>query len=569
MNKTSLLVQAGGRQFILYCILAPIATFASTLFAMSLQPVIDTGLSRDLVAFGKASVFTVILVVVDGLTMYWEQIQKEKVVTACTRELRLRYFKNFLQQRTDRFFGEDSASYISKITLDTETISEKYCRSILNIYKSVWSLVISISFIVAARWELALFVIVFSLLTVNLPKLFQKGADKSEADYLESSAGHLAKVKESIHNFLVIRLHGLEQAQNEDYRMAAADVEKSNIDRQKKILSVNAAACGISGLSFVLIIIFCMVLVLLGKLSVGYTMSVSQLLGGIMAPFEMLPGYLLAYRTGRDLYRANASLSEDAKDRSNATVDAMIPLRGSIQIKNVSFAYADSPDILNGIELSMDFGKKYALVGTSGSGKSTLAKILMGFFHPTKGQVLIGGVPLDKFDKEVLYKQISYQSQSVTFFNDTVKNNILLGEEVTDERWSEIVRLSQLNETLEKFAEGENTTITEEGKNISGGEAQRVGLARCLARSPVFMVFDEITASLDNKTAGKIEETLHSFPNAGILLITHRVNKESMKGFDSIFVLDHGKIIEQGTMDELMEKQGSFYHLVNGSSVDK
>ena len=525
-----------------YALICPFATVTSTAFAMSLQPIIDVGLTGDGRAFVTTTAAAVIIACLSELSFYIENIIKNGVVISYTKNLRIHYFRTFFQQDIARFLEKDSAEYLSKLTVDAEVIGQKYCESMLRLYKSLWSLAISSVCIASARWELAIYVLVISCISVNLPRLFQGKANASEQDYLESSSAHIKLAQESIRNYLVIRLFKLRPSQLEQYEQAVSAVERRDNTR-------------------------CMVFVLQGKLSVGYTMSVSQLLGGIQFPFEILPGYLVAYRSGRDLYWTNeAELQKDVKAEGGKTL-RLTPTDNRMEINQMSFSYnTDHPAILDGVSLSLDLKKKYAVVGESGSGKSTLAKIVMGLLEPSCGDVWLNGVPLCEIDKSSLYDVITYQDQSASFFNGTIKENIVLGEQLPENTWRQIITASCLDGLLDKLPEGEFTVIEENGKNISGGEAQRICLARCLARRPSFIIFDEIAAALDTQNAAAIEKSILSLENTGILQITHRIAEENMRQYDSIFVLKGGRIAEQGTWDDLVAQKGEFYRLLIHSS---
>lgn len=190
----------------------------------------------------------------------------------------------------------------------------------------------------------------------------------------------------------------------------------------------------------------------------------------------------------------------------------------------------------------------------------------MGLLEPSCGAVWLNGVPLCEIDKSSLYDVIAYQDQSASFFNGTIKENIVLGEQLPENTWRQIITASCLDGLLDKLPEGEFTVIEENGKNISGGEAQRICLARCLARRPSFIIFDEIAAALDTQNAAAIEKSILSLENTGILQITHRIAEENMRQYDSIFVLKGGRIAEQGTWDDLVAQKGEFYRLLIHSS---
>ena len=240
-----------------------------------------------------------------------------------------------------------------------------------------------------------------------------------------------------------------------------------------------------------------------------------------------------------------------------------------IRLEKISFSYPQTfghRNVLDHIDLELDMKKKYALVGASGSGKSTLANIIMGFLTPTSGSVSMNGLPISDVDQQSLYSKVAYQEQKTSFFYDTIKNNILLGSDLSRDSWEQLMKETRLSEMLSKLPDKENTVIEENGKNISGGEAQRIGLARCLAKYPDFIILDEVTASLDNRNALELEKMVLSLEGQGALVITHRIWEENMRKYDQIFVLEDGKITEQGTWDELMERKGELFRLAGQGS---
>ena len=545
---------------LLYLILTPLSVWTSVASSLVLQPILDAGLAGDLPAFVLASAWGLVLSVLDYAAYYLACTSRQRVLSGYIRALRVRSFSFLLRQRPGRFLEQDTAAHLAKLTTEAETVGDKYCGSLLMLYRALWSLALSIGAIVSARWELAIVVVVFSLLTLNLPKPFQKRSDAAEAACLAASEAHMAEAQESIRGFLLIRLHGLAAVRTARYARAAGELERRENVRKQKFYAVDSLSGAISSLSFVAVIVFAMALVMGGKMSVGYVLSVSQLLGGVMLSFERLPGHLLSLRTGRELFRSSEAAFQEALEAGGDRQAALTPA-SRLEVRDLSFSYRPDRPLLSHVDLTLEAGKKYALVGASGSGKSTLAKLLMGFLTPDAGTVLVDGVPLEEIAKASFYSAVSYQSQSVVFFSDTIRNNILLGGTLPDGDWERIIRQARLEEMLSALPEGAEALIGENGRNISGGEAQRLGLARCLAHRAQFMVFDEVAASLDNRNAEEIEKTILSLPEAGVLMITHRVFAENMRRYDRIFVLKDGLLAEQGTWEELMSQRGELYRL--------
>ena len=562
MNKTtctSIWRLAGPGALVCYALLAPLSALCSTLFALSLQPVVDTGLSGDLARFGLACLAAFLLGAVDLALNHWTVSRQAALVHRCTNRLCQHYLHQILAQKVERLQGQDSAAYLSKLTADAPLISSGYLGNALDLYRSAWSLIASLAVLAAAGWELAALAVLCALVSLSLPKLLQRSADRAEAAYLDANRTHLAQAQEILTNFLLIRLYGLAPEQEARYGNAATQVERADNRRQVVRQRMNTLGSAISQLSFVLLLAGAMVLVIQGKLSVGYTMSLTQLLGGVMFPFEVLPGYWMALQTGKRLYRSNLEQLQSGLDTPGIQPLPHAPRQ--LALHGVSFTYPHRPPLVENLSLRLDCTKKYALVGGSGSGKSTLAKLLLGFLTPTRGSVTLDGIPLEQVESVSLYRAIGYQSQNNTFFRDTLEHNILLGRSLSPEDWRQLLQQVQLSHWVAQLPHQAQTVVEENGKNLSGGQAQRVALARCLAGHPAFLVLDEITSALDPQTAGALMDTVLALEGVGLLAITHDLNGERLKRFDSILVLRDGALIEQGSWEALMAQRGELYRL--------
>lgn len=558
-NCTSIWRLAGPGALVCYALLAPLSALCSSLFALSLQPVVDTGLSGDLARFGLACLAAFLLGAVDLGLNHWTVCRQAALVHRCTNRLCQHYLHQIPAQKVERLQGQDSAVYLSKLTADAPLISSGYLGNALDLYRSAWSLIASLAVLAAAGWELAALAVLCALVSLVLPKLLQRSADQAEAAYLDANRTHLAQAQEILTNFLLIRLYGLAPEQEARYGNAATQVERADNRRQVVRQRMNTLGSAISQLSFVLLLAGAMLLVIQGKLSVGYTMSLTQLLGGVMFPFEVLPGYWMALQTGKRLFRSNLEQLQSGLDTPGIQPLPHAPRQ--LALHGVSFAYPHRPPLVENLSLRLDCTKKYALVGSSGSGKSTLAKLLLGFLTPTQGSVTLDGIPLDQIEAGSLYRAVGYQSQNNTFFRDTLEHNILLGRSLSPEDWKQLLQQVQLAHWVSQLPQQAQTVVEENGKNLSGGQAQRVALARCLAGKPAFLVLDEITSALDPQTAGALMDTVLSLEGVGLLAITHDLSGERLKRFNSILVLRDGSIIEQGSWETLMVQRGELYRL--------
>lgn len=544
---------------ILYILLVPFEAMSSVLFATLLQPVIDTGINKNTEAF--IQMFSLLFIVSIGnlVLNYATGYFFIKVIANNKASLKNTYLTAILNKKPSEFYKKDTGYYVTKITVDSEAIAEKYYASIMKMYRIAWSFILSVIAIIRVDWKIAIIVLVFAMLSASIPKMFQKSATIAEENYLYSNNVMISRTQNLLQCYLLIKAYHLYKDSKQKFMQTSSQLEQHTIKREEKELFINNMSLGLTQISFLVIIGVCVILILYNVISVGYVMSVTQLLGSVMAPFELLPVYLLCYKTGKEIDKKNKVEFEVTKEKEGKD----IPQKSNsvLSVNNVCFSYENEKALLNHISMELDLGKKYAIVGESGSGKTTLVKLLAGFLPHSSGNIYINGTPLEDVKEEQFYRMISYQEQQIALFHDTLEYNITLGTTITEETWNYVLEQAQLKQLISGLPDGKHTIIEEGGKNLSGGEAQRIGVARCLANKKAFVIYDEIVASLDNETALEIEKTILTQDKMGVLMVTHRIHPQTMKLYDTIFVMEQGKIVECRTFSQLMEKKGKFYLL--------
>ena len=233
-----------------------------------------------------------------------------------------------------------------------------------------------------------------------------------------------------------------------------------------------------------------------------------------------------------------------------------------IEFRGVNFNYDDLKDVLSDINFTACQGEVTALVGPSGGGKSTVSKLAARFWDPVSGSVILGGYDLSKLDSEKLLENFSIVFQDVILFNNTILENIRIGrKDATDEEVIEAARLAECEEFVKKLPEGYNTVIGENGELLSGGQRQRISIARALLKDANVILLDEATSFLDVENETKIQKALSTLiKNKTVIIIAHRMR--TIANADKIVVLDGGKIVEQGSPDDLMAHDGLFKKMV-------
>lgn len=254
-------------------------------------------------------------------------------------------------------------------------------------------------------------------------------------------------------------------------------------------------------------------------------------------------------------------LDEKPERGSNAPVTDNNTLEGEVHLEKVNFAYPSRPDtqVLNNVDIQIPKGQQVALVGPSGSGKSTIAKLLLRFYNPTEGRVLIDGKDIREYDLHEYRQQFAVVPQDVFLFGGTIRENIAYGNPEAEE--SQIMKAAEKSFALEfinRFPDGFDTVVGDRGVQLSGGQRQRIAIARAILKNPVILLLDEATSSLDSESEELVQKALHELmKNRTSLVIAHRLS--TIRNADKIFVLQQGKIVEQGSHNELLSSSKGEY----------
>ena len=250
------------------------------------------------------------------------------------------------------------------------------------------------------------------------------------------------------------------------------------------------------------------------------------------------------------------------KEQKNVGKEEISGLFRDIQIENVDFRYGNRNLVLQDVNMTFPKGKKIAIVGESGCGKTTLAKLLLGFYDPEQGRILVDGKELPEYSTISIRKHMAYISQDIFLFSDTIYNNLRVGDEtITDEEIRKMCERLGVNTFIEQLPMGYKTMLEENGNNLSGGQKQRLAIVRALLKKPDVLIMDEATSNLDTVTENQIKKVLEEYSeDMTWIMIAHRL--QTIKSCDMIYVMDQGKVIEQGTHQALLAKDGQYRRLV-------
>ena len=372
------------------------------------------------------------------------------------------------------------------------------------------------------------------------------------------------KAIDSLLNFETVKYFGAETREANRYDKAMAGYEVAALKTSYSLGVINIGQALIINSALVVVMIMSALEVSSGKASVGDFVTVNAFIMQVMMPLNFL-GFV--YRETRqalvDMSEMFSLLEQPAEvlDKSGAPP---LQIKGArIELRDVHFAYDPERKILKGVSLKVPAGKTLAIVGPSGSGKSTIGRLLFRFYDVSAGALLVDSQDVRDVTQASLHNAIGVVPQDTVLFNDTIYYNISYGRaDATQADIEAAAKAAQIHDFVTSLPLGYNTTVGERGLKLSGGEKQRVGIARTLLKNPPILLLDEATSALDTETEHDIQESLIAMGQGRtVLIIAHRLS--TVVHADQIVVLEQGKIVEQGSHDELLAKEGRYSHLWN------
>jgi ABC-type multidrug transport system fused ATPase/permease subunit len=300
-------------------------------------------------------------------------------------------------------------------------------------------------------------------------------------------------------------------------------------------------------------------LVISGYLSIGWFVVIFQFSSQLLTSYEKVYNFFMNLAGQMAVVERVREVMDGEKDKDGSI--QLIKRVHSLQLENITFQYdADNTPVLQNIKIEIPIGKKAAFVGTSGGGKSTIAQLLVRFYDPDRGQIIVNGQPLSAIQRNDWLQRISVVFQEPYLFPDTVRNNLLIGRGIPEDKMIEICKQMHIHDFITSLTDGYDTQIGERGIQLSGGQRQRIALARALLADSEILILDEATSALDLETERHVQQYLDNYrKDKTTIVIAHRLS--TVIDADVIYVLDRGHIVEQGTHEELMMKQGMYSKL--------
>ena len=542
--------------FMIFNILVPLTNIA---FAYSIKIIIDSGMSQNEDALTQAVlVGASVIFIYAGLNFISLRL-RNKLVRQIMSRYKNKVFQSILDSDYRDFSKEKSGKFISVLTENMKKIEQDYLHQYFNISKNLSLMIFSLLAMFIGNWFLTLLVIIASIIPMMISGFIGQKSASLQNSSMIADQKYLAKVKDILAGFLVIKSFNVKEAIGQDYKNESEKLDEIYFIKGKFDVLSNV----ISQLSGMIVFLVAfgggMYLVFNGYTTIGSVTAIVQLVNFVVIPLNEVGMGISKFREGQatlDAFEVK-DVTELQTGKTKEYFDDVI------SFSNIDFSYPNTEEkIFNHLSLKIQKGEKIAIVGMSGSGKSTLLNLLLRFYDVTSGHISIDNIDLQAISAGSLYNLMTIVQQDVYIFDDTLRANITLNQFFTDEEIKQAVQQSGLESYVLENESGLQALCGENGSNLSGGQKQRVSIARALIRKTPILLLDEATSSLDNQVTTEIESSILDIQNLTVLVVTHKLNKSMLKKYNRILFMKNGVIVEDGSFDNLMDRKGEFYKLV-------
>ena len=527
----------------------------------SIAWLLDPAIKKIFIEKDQTLIFIIPIIIIvafttKGLSLYFAKVTMIGVGEHVKKDVQIHMLRSLIKADTQIIDGKHTGKFIGNLTMDVGMINNLISVAILNLFKDSLTLLGLLGVMFYQNWKLSLMAIIMIPLASVAAKSLGKRIGKVSTEAMEKAGVLTTYLIEVFKNHKLVKIF-----QQENYERDRAESNiRALMEKSKKIAIVFVRASPVmetlTGIMIAALIFYS------GKLIVSNELGINNF-------FSFLAAMMLAYQPVRSLATLNIAVNQGlvaAKrvlpiiDNKNKIIenenDKILNLtKGNIKFVDVNFGYnEDQSQTLQSINLNLSGGKMTSLVGHSGAGKSTILNLIPRFYDPNSGDILIDDQSIYHSTISSLRKNISLVTQDTTLFDDTIKNNIAYANlNASDEEIKEVAKLSFAHDFINNLPNKYNTLIGENGVRLSGGEKQRLSIARAMLKKSQIILLDEATSSLDAETENKIQKAItYLTKDRTTIVIAHRLS--TILNSDNIYVIDHGKVAEQGNHKELLTK---------------
>ena len=531
--------------------------------AMFFGYVIDSASGAINMQFSKVMIYTFALLITESVFKWIYEVMSYKFVAKMSLDTKIYIFNNLIKQDIESFYNNDVGDKISILTNDINTIETEYFRTFLNLVKSGFLFLFAFGTIFYVSYQMTIALMILSIISFVFGNIPMKNLKTFKEKFSNSQSEYTARTSEYFNGYETIKVFGLEKFISKVFYNNSKNVYDKGLAYQKRYSLVTMISYFFGGFTFLGGFVCGGYLAYKGFITLGQMIVCVQLTNHIVNPLMFA---IESYGKFKSVDKILNKIENTLISEENVETTEIKDFNNKISLKDVGFKY-DDKKVLENITFDFEKGKKYALVGLSGSGKSTLMKLISKRIKANDGKICIDGTDLDEISRNSIINLISTINQNVFLFKGSIYDNItLFSKDYSEEQVKDVILKAELGKYLDRLYDKE--LISENANNLSGGEKQRISIARSLIKDTKIILADEILSSLDNEIAFSIEKGLLELENITLISVTHRLIKENLKQYDKILVLKDGKIEEKGNFEELMSFDSYFKKLYTISEVE-